>query len=432
MNHIDLAGSVAQKILYQDQDMNDFLLRLHNLRINKKRQFDRLMGICSRLELIEVIKNSATYYLPNIINNRTNYQIERLTAYLATTCIDVLAGKNNYKQFDRWLTDEIYSGVLLPQFDTAINNLTAAPNTQEVVRRLSEETRILYEYYQSNYGIGRNFKRVITENPPWVLNWLANTYFIVENNNIIDYLAQLQNLPWLGYNTERRCSGIAKYLYGIRNRFTHTVDYYPPMENGGFLSLQINDETYSFNLFRRNGVVDERVEMSVGLRTGYLESEVIRFMVVHHLRTWLGLVDDQQFLDIYWERSQTRSKIIQTIKELEFNINVMRSWRFDHLYLLPHQLAGYLVQMLTNTQVGELIENRRIGNHPLIGVNLRQYNDCLSNLNEQISQFNENPEREDLNTFCDTIAQSNDARSLVYFISEGHRDLWQLLNHAHY
>jgi len=82
MNHFDLAGSVAQKILYQDHDMNDFLLRLNALQVNDKRKFDRLWGICSRLEFIEVVKYFPTHHLPEFLNNRTNYGVDRLAAYL--------------------------------------------------------------------------------------------------------------------------------------------------------------------------------------------------------------------------------------------------------------------------------------------------------------------------------------------------------------
>ncbi len=392
---VQLLLSFAPRVLCEGNDLVDFARRLKKLRDENQILFERLYGICLRLRFIEQIRESRILVLQSQDMDRAQtqaeYQIGRLSTYLTATCIDVAAGKDKtYKEFHEYLLGEIKGLSRSPDHNGLVATLTQSTSEATTLTKLKGWIDTLLENYFREYGVRRAFSRVIFDLPAWMRGWLADIYFIRDGDLTMFESYRIQQ--WRATTVDERCARIAKYLFDIRNRYTHTVDYAPPMERIDDFRLAfptVSGVQYRFNKFHEDGDFEKPVKLTVGLagELNFVESDVIRLVVLVHLRKWLGLVDDQSFIERCISRWTYRRTCFNLLRELEDNLQIINAWGSIRLHTFPYGHLDLPLRRLTADAAGELASHWR-DRFPADDPRFRSYLSTLEIVNAKIDDFN--------------------------------------------
>jgi len=68
------------------------------------KRLEILVGVCARLSLIDQIRGFSFSGSTQFEKENFHYQIDRLSVYLTTTCIDVLTGEH-FQPYHQWLKE---------------------------------------------------------------------------------------------------------------------------------------------------------------------------------------------------------------------------------------------------------------------------------------------------------------------------------------
>jgi hypothetical protein len=383
-----LLDSVAQKILREGDNHVSFALRLRDLETEDQGRFWRLFGICARLEFVEQLRHTARLAVCEQGIHTAQYQLEMLTTYLTTTCMDIATG-GEYEHYWQWLKKAVESRSI-DNWSSAISALTAAESSSDIAELFIEWTERIYKKdYLDKMGIRRAFKRFVSDMPNWLKKWLAEAYFLVDG----DFLSMSQDFKWLRMNDEEKCEQIALYLYDVRNLYTHSVVPRPSMdhEERGRFPWTIGGVRYGFVAFHKGGDIDAKVERSVGLRHAVAESDVVRFLVVAWIRKqWLHIEDDESFVDRYWDRVDYRRVGYRFLHELKANLSLVEAWCSNHLYSPSLERCGPPLAELSDTVAREFVPELKAANHSTSGLlsNVRSYLSSVEQINRKITDFN--------------------------------------------
>ena len=118
-------------------------------------------------------------------------EMPSIRVYLLCTCLDTLAGKDTYKEFDIWLRDQERN-----------ENL----NIENVIQ--------LYKQYKKEYGVGRNLRDLFETLPQTIKDWLAKNVMIKHADDDLA-LTEQQN--------EKLMKRLYTFFYDVwRNQYTHS------------------------------------------------------------------------------------------------------------------------------------------------------------------------------------------------------------------
>lgn len=415
-----LADSTPQKILFVGDDSIDFQQKLLFLKRNHAERYNKLWGVCARLQFVEHLLNSASFMVIDHIEPMATYQAERTAAYLTATCIDVIAGKS-FKKYLNWLMDKTKG-----QAENVFGRSCKLPlsTIDEAETFITEISASLYDEYENESSIGRNFRRLIMGNYDWLTNWLIKSY-IIEKGDIFLKLVDVDNCSWVKLSSERKIRQIAEYIYNLRNRFTHTVDSHPSLERGGIVSIPIFGEKYTFNSFYEDGNLNKPIEMSVGLTAGYAESDVIRLIVTVELRKWLGFEDKEQFLEKYWRATRNRKAIYATVRELKENYELIFEWHALHLLRHFNTDGHFPIRKLKDRATNDLVNETGKTAHYM----LEPYIQTVWQVNKLIDEIKHEWPREK-QRLVNKLLQANEIEPLVYYIREIYYGLLQRVDFA--
>lgn len=437
---LNLLQSTPYKILREGDATSDLIAKLKTLKQQDNARFNKLFGICSRLEFVEQLR-----YTPDIAYRNDpklaafQYNTERLCAYLTTTCIEI-AATQHYQLFPDWLKNSLKPKSLDSHIASAIQELTLA-NSEDLVKTLLVKwTKILHdEDYKNALGLNRSFKRFFEDLPEWMTRWLGDIYFI-EDGEILESWADHSKSNWLNIDYRARVRTISDYLYTqIRNKHTHTVNYYPTLENGGILGIKFLDNDYTFNMFYKDGILGKKVELSVGIKKGFTESDVLRFIIVFTLRKWLGIVDDSSLTRVYWDRAIYRKLAYRLLQELNRNMKVIEWWCARHLHSNTLQFSySIFVGNLPSKEANAMMEHLSNKTDNAIYNDTRQYLMYLNMINQKISNFNSQQEEHkgtftlDCGELITEITRSDEMNWLVYNLKNIEQVLLQLIDFSIY
>ncbi len=385
MDEFDFYGSAPYKVLYQGDDPQEMVKRLAALKNSKKKRFDMLSGISMRLVFIEQLQNaSRNINLHDNLLKGYEYQIDRLGAYLSTTCIEIAASKGHLG-FHEWLKSKLESDVRLPNISKAIQDLTEASSNIEVEQRLLRWITTLHDTdYKDELGLSRAFKKFFEDLPDWLVNWLSNVYFIEDGDVLVSWFDPSKSI-WLQKNNQERCQKIAGYLYTqVRNKHTHTVEYHPTMEDGGIVGMKFGDTSYAFNGFHKYGDWDKKRELSIGIKEGFTETDIIRFLIVYKLRQWLEFADDETLLTSYWQYTANRKLLYRFLHEMNVNQKKLHSWATHHLYQRDTTYVKELVITIAQKVQASLDEEIPQAS----SFELSNYLHSINIINKEIADFN--------------------------------------------
>lgn len=378
-----LSQSPGMKILQEELEFGDLYERLKELHERDENRSEKLHQICERLLFIERIKLASTFNINSNDIGFVAYQLNRLTAYLALTCVDVAAGGKNNR--------------------------------------------------------GQNFRMFLADQlPTWLQDWLAENYLIVKGDKF-PYLAS--EPEWFKLDTLERCRRIAEHLWETRNTYTHTVEYHPTLEHPrrGFWSVTINDQKYRFHSFYEGGDHDAICLRSVGLKEAHSESDIVRMALVVQLRAWLGLSSDSGTGKRFFDRASFRRLGFELLNELDGNLHALQTWFAEYLNLSAPTPARSL-QQTTALEFAKLQKETHLGNARMVA-RLDSYIDHLGIVNAQISEFLQSTGQGHLTGWelsqnkwrlLDILIKLNETRWVMEGIHEIREELSQKLNSSFY
>jgi len=274
--------------------------KLNTLQKNDAKRHETLVGVCARLSLVDQIRNIPFVQDTQMVKEYFLYQIDRLSAYLTTTCIDVLTGEH-YQPYDQWLKDSYESCTLGENWNSTVTELSKVTTPAETASAFIKWTAKLHKHdYKETMSIRKAFKNFVCKTDTWMKEWLLQNYIVEDLDSNFEPKTKWQEMP-----DDKKCKSIAHYLYDLRNLYTHTVNSYQPLDQvqrgnnklpdkyqvKGFVAIFF-PPTSSGDPYRRVSLPENR-----------RESDVIRLLVIRWIRKhWLEITaDNENLIQKYWE-----------------------------------------------------------------------------------------------------------------------------------
>jgi hypothetical protein len=382
---IRLANSAAYRMLSIGDDAIEFANKLKGLREKDAKQFMRLLGICKRLEFVEQLHHSLRVTATSKKEREISYQRDRLTTYLTATCIDIAVGQG-FQTYNEWLQGVYEADTMgIENCKAAIRDLSQARTEPEVAQLFVKWTNRIYRQdYSPTMSIRQGFIRFICNLDDWFKEWLFDEYIIQLSDNAID-LKEEKN--WETLDAQDKCRRLALYLYDLRNLYTHTTDYYPPMDLGQRIFGHSSGQYMSIVF---PPTKEEKLHRIVFLRRGLYESDFIRLFVVFWLRKeWLKISDDRSLLQKYWNRTEYRRLGFSFLTELEENNGLIEAWCSIRLYPYSGYSEAQPLRTLQDTFAKEFIrKHQELSQSSIARSSPDRYLGLIEELNHKITEFN--------------------------------------------
>jgi hypothetical protein len=288
------------RVLLIDEATQGLEEKLYALQQSNPKRLEILIGVCARLSLVDQIRDFSFVGSTQSEKEYFLYQIDRLSAYLTTTCIDVLTGEH-YQPYHQWLEDSYKGEVLGDAWNQAITELSQHLTPDKTASAFVKCTKSLYEDgYKETTSIRKAFKNFVSVRDNWLKNWLLQNYVVEELNSNFE-----PKKSWQAMSDDEKCRNIAYYLYDLRNLYTHTVIPYQPMEYVQRSNSNLPDNYRvegPFAIFFPPTSRDEPYRR-ISLPGDKRESDVVRLLVITWIRMhWLQIVtDSDSFIQKYWE-----------------------------------------------------------------------------------------------------------------------------------
>lgn len=297
-------STLIDKILLIDEATQGTEERLNTLQQNNPKHRETLVGVCARLSLVDQIR--AFPFVGNTPFEKEFflYQIDRLSAYLTTTCVDVLTGEH-YQPYHQWLEEAFKCGVLGDTWNQAITELSQDLTPDKTARAFVKWTKGLHEDgYKETTSIRKAFRDFVSMRDDWLKSWLLQNYVVEEFNSNIGL-----KKSWHIMSDDEKCRNIAHYLYDLRNLYTHTVIDYQAME-----TVQRSNSTMpkkyqvkGFFAINFHPTPKDEPYRRILLPEDKRESDMIRLLVITWIRRhWLEITTDSEiFIQKYWDSRAT-------------------------------------------------------------------------------------------------------------------------------
>jgi len=297
-------SKLVDRVLLIDDATYNVEEKFNALQQSNPKRLEILAGVCARLSLVDQIRGFSFVGNTQFEKESFLYQIDRLSAYLTTTCIDVLTGEH-YQSYYQWLEKSFNTGSLGNMWNLAVTELSQSLKPDKTASAFLKWTKKLHEDgYKETSSIVKAFGNFVSERDDWLKNWLLQNYIVEELNSNFE-----PKKSWQVMCDEQKCRNIAHYLYELRNLYTHTVKPYQPMDyvqrNNSVLPDKYRVRGFFAVFFppASKGKPCRRILLPENKK----ESDVIRLLVITWIRMhWLGITtDSESFIQDYWDSRTT-------------------------------------------------------------------------------------------------------------------------------
>lgn len=434
-----LIGSSGMKVLQEELGFEEIFVPLMDIHANNPDLSKKLHQICDRLVFVERLKHGSTFKLGFNESRISQYQLDRLVLYMSLTCIDAAAGRE-YKSFESWLRKELKLESPRASVSEMLDNLLVCEDHSKLKKALSTWVCKLHakEYLETDKeGIGRKFRSFLsTDLPEWVQAWLANVYVIVEGDRLPRRTSEWK---WFDRNINSRCQAIAKHLFELRNKYTHTVNYLPSMEYNDLYARGMTIEHYNFSRFQRDDEIHSPTVKHVGVRSGSSESDIVRFLLVVQLRRWVGINSDPKIAQTYFDRAEYRRCGFEFLNELDMNFQIIQKWGLEVLDLYHDAPVS---ELYTESAIKFLhLHDRLSFSQNSSSVWLTSYIQEIGSVNNIINASINGRENEIANNrefllqkreLLDKLIKADEIRRAISKITHIQRDIFERLNQSYY
>jgi hypothetical protein len=303
-------------------------------------------------------------------------RIDDLELYLLCTCLDTLAGKDNYFDLQNWLKVRRRTGV-----HGVREKFRILQTAEEEKKYLSQESfqdtlEQILRIYNKNYGINKNIAQLVLSLPDAIKTEFADQYVIYRESQ------ENTQETWNEKTTDEKLKTIfIDYLFKYRrNKYTHEGRGFPNF--GGICAARKALSEGEFGLpaperltFTMNG--DDLV---VTCNYGD-EALLLREVIIACLANLLGVLSTD-WLRAYRKAEQKKRILYALIAEIRYNIRVMQG--YFGVLADPLILTGNGYPKFSTKVAQTLLENTDSPTLPLYESFLQSYVDSAGTFNSKI------------------------------------------------
>ncbi len=342
---------------------------------------EKLGRVAQRLWFITKLKYEGSFWTNPYIPRQKELsiifsEIPTLEIYLLCTCLDTIAGKSEYREFDTWVKEKKFSS----------DNLF---NISQVID--------LHNEYQNEYGINKNLKKLFSSLASEVKSWLIEHVVIQQEAN-----------PNISFATssDKLVAQLHKFYFDVwRNAYTHssvtrksgiTIEFIEELGNGPEWILA---QPSPFEFTRKN-----KKKWNIYHRADVDLSLILRVIVYSAALQFLGIKPSKEIIDNYLSNLQKTRLSYWVLHEFRDNQTLLNFWlriRFIRETLEVTPIIEYLDRFieyhfptLASTSIKgllKLLDSNDDFEKQLIEP-LQEYLQLIQEFNSNIASFNkDNP-----------------------------------------
>ncbi|HCB01905.1 MAG TPA: hypothetical protein DEP19_05930 [Anaerolineae bacterium] len=277
---------------------------------------DRLVRVISRVSFTDYLrfKMPLSLVTTDIDDALEGFHRDDLELYLLCTCLDTLAGKDNYIDFSGWTrtSKEIYSGVKERE-----NFLDELYNSSHTFNRDVYSTLIegLIGVYSKYFGVIKNIHNLVRSLPEYVQIEIVNSYTILKVNSDPN--------SWNIKTTEQKLKVILDYLLDCRrHQYTHSAKTVSTFGEIRAMRKALVDGVIDMSDSKTKIIKWKRSEFSITCHYGE-EAFLLREIIFACIASSLGILDAEWVLR-YRKAERQRKILWALIYEIDYNLKVMQ------------------------------------------------------------------------------------------------------------
>jgi hypothetical protein len=306
--------SVAQYVAFRSITEDEISLVKHK----PPYLLGRVSNTMSRLSFVDDLRY---FYRFDELDKWQCMKINELEVYLLCTCLDTLAGKNNYYDLGNWLrARSSKSGI--HGFNTRERYLEMVEGSgdQFSVSLFQNALQKIIEIYTVNYGINQNIRQLLLNLPEGIKKTITDQYLIFRAYDR-DGGEALKNKSF----DDKIKTIFIDYLFrSRRNKYTHEGTVIPSI--GGICSAREALSKGKFDILPWEPIAFENsgkkfiVECKYGDEALFLR-EVILICLAHIL----GVLNDN-WISRYRKAERIKRALIGLAEEIKYNNRVMQGY----------------------------------------------------------------------------------------------------------
>ncbi|MBK9925293.1 MAG: hypothetical protein IPP66_08360 [Anaerolineales bacterium] len=278
--------------------------------------FDRLVRVVSRVHFTDYLRFKAPSSLvtTDIDDALEGFHRNDLELYLLCTCLDTLAGKDNFIDFPGWARTSkgVYSGV--KERDSFLNELFDSLKTfnKDIYLSIIEGLIGIYSKY---YGVIKNIHNLVQSLPEYLKLEIVNAYTIHKVNSAPD--------SWSSKNNEQKLKVILDYLLDCRrHQYTHSAKTVPTFGEIRLMRKALVDGLLDTPNFEAKEIEWKGSEFSITCHYGE-EAFLLREIIFACIAFSLGILD-KEWSSRYRKAEKQRKILWALIYEIDYNLKVIQ------------------------------------------------------------------------------------------------------------
>jgi hypothetical protein len=275
-------------------------------------------GVMSRLSFVDELRYIYKFDESDLIQC---IHLDALEVYLLCTCLDTLAGKENYYDVQNWLK----ARKTKPAIHGSIEKNDHLTKVESLGERFSAAlfqsvTSEILNIYNKNYGINQNIRQLILDLPESLKRFFADQYIIYQ------YGDESGKEKWENKSVDVKLKNIfIDYIFKFRrNKFTHESTGFRNF--GGICSSRKELGKGNFDVPSSDSETFETSDDTMYIECKYGDEALfLREVITACLANSLGVMD-LEWDRLYRNAEKKKRMLYALISEIKYNIQVMQGY----------------------------------------------------------------------------------------------------------
>lgn len=305
---ISVAHTIAIRALSADE--------VQRISQNHKELLDRSVRVMSRIHFTNHLRFSLplNFMTIDIDDAIQGYDRDDLEIYLLCTCLDTLAGQDNYLDFPSWTQTSRLDFAGIRERENFLEAFYSSKKTfdQEIYGSVIKK---LLELYQTNYGITKNIRNLISNLPLFTRQELAKSYTIHKAAEPVE--------AWEKKSTEQKLKMILDYLLECRrHQYTHSATTVPTLGEIRAMRKSLMENQIDLPQPETKKIPWRKAEYNITCHYGD-EACLLREIISACLAHEFGILDED-WATRYRQAERERRFLYALIYETEYNLKIMQ------------------------------------------------------------------------------------------------------------
>ena len=312
------SSSVAHRVAFRELTSEE----LSAIESKNVDMLDRVNKAMSRVIFIDELRYSTQLDLTDLLQCHDRSTLE---TYLLCTCLDTLAGKDDYLNLQNWLivTNDKVSGI--PERNSLLHQSELERNDALPLLFSSILPKML-KIYNSNFGVNQNLIQLIQGLPNDIKSKWAEAYAIYKEDS------PNGKTSWDKKTVDEKLKKVfIDYLFKHRrNLYTHASKQFPEFGGIKIMRMALRDGNIELPPAQTH-----KLPGSLSVTCNYGDEALfLREVVLACLAQKLGVLSPD-WIDLYRSAERQKRKFHALLYELNYNIQIMQL----HLQVLSEPLT---------------------------------------------------------------------------------------------